>query len=80
MNVWTAAYRALHNSGLTDEQIGALAGISRVIVNRVRNDAYAFDHEPGYEGGARVKEAVAKLVDQGVIEHDPWHLAASTPQ
>lgn len=77
MNVWTEAYRALHRSGLTDLQIGKLAGISRVVVNRVRKGTYKFEHEPRFAGGVRVKAAVAKLVNEGVIEKDPWHEAAS---
>jgi hypothetical protein len=62
MTDWSAAYRTLATAGYSDREIGELAGgLSRNIVNQVRNGTYKFKHDPGHEAGTRVLTAVAQF-------------------
>jgi hypothetical protein len=60
---WPTVYVALHEAGYTDQQIAEQAGVTRAVVNAVRNGVYPHNHEPGYEGGRRVL-ALAKHVTE----------------
>jgi len=74
---WKAAYAGLHAAGYNDGQIARLAGVDRFVINRVRNGRYRHNHEPGYEGGVRVVEAITEAIRQGILDEDP--LAQPTP-
>jgi len=59
---WQEAYNKLYAAGYSDDKIARLAGLSRYVVNRVRNGRYIHNHQgPGYEGGAAVLAAVQAL-------------------
>jgi hypothetical protein len=77
MTDWAKAYNGLSAAGFTDDQIAGLAGVTRAVINSVRNGNYAFRHEPGYEGGKTVLANLTHAIDMGWIDHDP--LAEPTP-
>lgn len=68
---WQAAYIGLHAVGYTDGQIADLAGVDRYVINRVRNGQYQHNHEPGYEGGVRIVEAINDALRNGIMDEDP---------
>lgn len=69
---WQAAYASLHDIGYTDKQVADMAGLSRYVINRVRLGRYTRNnHEPGYEGGQRVVDAISGALREGVLDADP---------
>ena len=69
---WRLAYQGLALAGFTDKQISKLSGVSRTTINRVRNGTYPHDtHDPGYDGGKAVLEAISQCLRTGVLEVDP---------
>lgn len=61
MTDWTAVYQQL-GTVYNDTEIGELAGgLSRNIVNQVRNGTYKFKHDPGFEAGKKLLAAVEEL-------------------
>uniref|UniRef100_A0A6M3M5P5 Uncharacterized protein n=1 Tax=viral metagenome TaxID=1070528 RepID=A0A6M3M5P5_9ZZZZ len=69
---WQKVYAGLHAAGFTDGQIAELGGLSRRVVNRVRNNAYQHEtHEPGYEGGQALLDALTGAVKEGILDYDP---------
>lgn len=76
MTDWCKAYNGLSTAGFTDDQIAELAGVSRSVINAVRNGVYPHNHEPGYEGGKRVLDNLTNAIHMGYLDHDP--LAVNT--
>lgn len=64
---WAPYYRALYEAGVSDVQIGELAGINRVTVNAVRHGRYPNAHDPGYSGGMAVLERIVEKAERGHI-------------
>lgn len=70
---WQLVYKQLAEAGYNDAEIAKLAGVSRNVVNRVRNGKYRHrTHEPGFEGGKRLVEALeATSLQQGPSAAQP---------
>jgi hypothetical protein len=60
---WAKVYRSLHDHGRSDSWIAAQAGVTRSVVNAVRNSTYAHNHEPGYKGGRRVLAVLKNITE-----------------
>jgi len=58
---WAELYARLHTAGYSDAVIAVMAGVTRAVVNAVRNRTYVHNHEPGYEGGCRIVAAAKNL-------------------
>lgn len=48
---WGDVYRRLHAYGVSDVELSQLSGVTRSVVNKVRNSQYEFKHDPGYTRG-----------------------------
>lgn len=71
MTDWRKAYVALAKAGYTDEQIGSYAGVTRAVVNGVRNGTWPHPHEPKHSGGVKILALINGLLAQGILEEDP---------
>jgi len=71
MTDWRKAYNGLSTAGYTDDQIATIAGVTRSVINAVRNGSYPHNHEPGYEGGKRVVDHITEAIRLGYLDFDP---------
>lgn len=71
MTDWRKAYMGLAAAGYTDEQIATLAGVTRAVVNGVRNGTWPHPHEPKYSGGQRVLACINEALRRGLLDEDP---------
>jgi hypothetical protein len=71
MTDWRKAYTGLSDAGYTDDQIAQVAGITRAVVNGVRNGTWPHPHEPKHAGGQRVIALINEAIRHGVLEKDP---------
>lgn len=68
---WRRAYNGLCRAGYTDDQIAELAGVTRGVINGVRNGTYNHPHEPLYSGGVRILQAITDALHLGYLVEDP---------
>ncbi|MNM99013.1 hypothetical protein D3C81_1115620 [compost metagenome] len=71
MTDWRKAYVGLAKAGYTDEQIAELAGVTRAVINGVRNGTWPYPHEPKHSGGQRILHYVDEAIRHGLLEEDP---------
>lgn len=65
---WRGCYNLLAGMGMTDKEIGELAGVTRVTVNRVRNhQEHAVSHNPMFDRGMEVLKTLRAAQRQGKV-------------
>lgn len=62
---WRPYYELLHAVGHTDIDIATLAGVTRMVVNRVRHGKYDHAHTLTYNGGCAVLRKVEEVIAAG---------------
>lgn len=71
MDKWRAAYIGLSNAGYTDDQIAEIAGVTRAVINGVRNGTYNHHYEPSHSGGEAIIAAITDAIRHGYMDEDP---------
>ncbi len=69
INDWRPAYVALRQAGMKDGEIGALAGVSRAVINAVANGTYHCEHRLDFNGGVRVINKLKEFIKNGQLSN-----------
>ena len=62
---WRPYYELLRAAGYSDSAIAQLAGVTRAVVNKVRQGAYPHGHALTYNGGTAVLREVEQVIAEG---------------